>query len=179
LSPPRATDMAPAARAAPWNEPGRRARFVSTCMVPGFGKVLEDCVRQIQRRPARAARMVGRALRRRCPNCGGPRIFRNYLQQRDACPHCHLRLDRGEADFFIGAYTINLIAAELLVVLSGVVAAILTWPDVPWDALTVALVLLMVLAPAAFYPLSRQLWLAFDLIFRPPGPADFAPPRVT
>jgi uncharacterized protein (DUF983 family) len=132
-----------------------------------------------QRRGAawRAARLLGRAVLRRCPNCGGRGVFRSYLQQRDLCPHCRLQLDRGEDDFFIGAYTINLVAAELLVVLAGVTAAILTWPEVPWNALTGMLVVLMVVMPVAFYPLARQLWLAFDLLFRPPGPADFASPN--
>jgi uncharacterized protein (DUF983 family) len=123
----------------------------------------------------RLGRLLGRALVRRCPNCGGRGVFRSYLRQLDVCPHCRLRLDRGEGDFFIGAYTINLIAAEVLVVLGGVAVGIATWPDVPWDALTLGLTILMVVAPVAFYPLSRQVWLALDLLFQPPIAADFAP----
>jgi uncharacterized protein (DUF983 family) len=123
--------------------------------------------------------MVGRAVLRRCPNCGGRGIFRDYLRQLDVCPRCRLRLDRGESDFFIGAYTINLIAAELLVVLGGVSIGIVTWPDVPWNALTVMLVALMVVAPVALYPVSRQLWLAFDLLLQPPEPSDFGHPEST
>jgi hypothetical protein len=33
---------------------------------------------------------------------------------------------------------------------------------------------LMVAAPILLYPLSRQLWLACDLVFRPAESADFA-----
>jgi hypothetical protein len=33
----------------------------------------------------------------------------------------------------------------------------------------------MVLMPIAFYPFSKALWLAIDLIVRPPQPDDFAP----
>jgi hypothetical protein len=85
-------------------------------------------------------------------------------------------MDRGEADFFIGAYTINLIVAEVLVVLGGFGIGMATWPDVPWNILTLLLAALMVAAPIALYPVSRQLWLALDLIFQPPRRGDFAPP---
>lgn len=121
----------------------------------------------------RAARILRRAVLRRCPNCGGRDVFRSYLLQRGACPACGLRLDRGERDFFIGAYTINLIVAELVVVAGGFAVVLGTWPDVPWTALTWGLALLMVLVPVLLYPFSRQLWLGFDLIFQPPRVSDF------
>jgi uncharacterized protein (DUF983 family) len=118
--------------------------------------------------------VLARAVARRCPVCGSRDIFVNYLQQRDVCPLCHLRLDRGERDFFIGAYTINLIVAELMVFFGGLAVLLWFWPDVPWRALMWGLAVLMVLGPIALYPYSRQLWLAFDLIFQPPEARDFA-----
>jgi uncharacterized protein (DUF983 family) len=121
----------------------------------------------------RAARILGRAILRRCPNCGSGGIFRSYLHQSAACPSCGLRLDRGERDFFIGAYTINLIVAELMVFFGGILVLLRTWPDVPWTALMWGLAALMVAGPILLYPLSRQVWLAFDLIFRPAEPSDF------
>jgi uncharacterized protein (DUF983 family) len=123
--------------------------------------------------PRRAARILGWAALRRCPNCGSGDIFRSYLHQRDSCPTCRLKLDRGERDFFIGAYTINLIVAELLVFFGGMAFLVYSWPDVPWTGLMWGLAILMVVAPIALYPVSRQLWLGFDLIFRPPEAADF------
>lgn len=100
------------------------------------------------------------------------------MQQRSECPKCRLRLDRGEKDFFIGAYTINLIVAELIVFFGGIGTMVVTWPDVPWTALTWTMVALMVISPIVLYPFSRQLWLATDLIFRPAEPSDFAAPHV-
>jgi uncharacterized protein (DUF983 family) len=120
-----------------------------------------------------AARMLGRALRRRCPVCGGDDIFRSYMTQRESCPGCGLLLDRGERDFFIGAYTINLIVAELIVFVGGIGVLVGTWPNVPWTALTYGLVTLMVLAPIVLYPYSRQAWLACDLVFRSAESTDF------
>lgn len=123
--------------------------------------------------PVRALRIIARSLARRCPNCGSSGVFRTWLHQRSACPACRLLLDRGERDFFIGAYTINLIVAELLVVAGALAIALIRWPDVPWTGLTWGLAVLMVVAPVALYPVSRQLWLACDLIFQPAEAGDF------
>lgn len=122
--------------------------------------------------PSRLRRVTW-SLLRRCPNCGSGNVFRSYLPQRESCPACGLRLDRGERDFFIGAYTINLIVAELLVFFGGLAVLRLSWPDVPWNALMYGLAALMVIAPIVLYPFSRQLWLVADLILRPSEPEDF------
>jgi uncharacterized protein (DUF983 family) len=123
--------------------------------------------------PPPVATALFRAALRRCPNCGSGNNFRSFLRQRDCCPSCGLRLDRGERDFFIGAYTLNLIAAELLVVAGGLAVLLATWPEVPWTALTYGLAGFIVLMPILLYPWSRQLWLAIDLVFRPAETADF------
>jgi len=62
----------------------------------------------------------------------------------------------------------NIVAAELLfgVVLVGVLW--LTWPAPPWDLLQYGGAALMILAPFVFFPFSKTLFLAFDLVFRPP-----------
>lgn len=121
-------------------------------------------------------RVLGRSLVRRCPNCGGRGVYRTYLHQRDACPSCGLRLDRGERDFFIGAYTINLIVAELIVVFGGLAVMLLSWPAVPWTALTWGLAAAVAIGPILLYPYSKQVWLATDLIFRPAEPHEFVEP---
>lgn len=95
---------------------------------------------------------------------------------RRSCPGCQLILDRGEEDYFLGGYTVNFVVAELLIVLGGALSIVLTWPDVPWDLITWALILFMVLAPVAFYPFAKTLWLAMDLIFRPLTVGDLAGP---
>lgn len=114
-----------------------------------------------------ALRKVGRALCRRCPNCGSGPIFSRWLVMRRSCPGCHLILDRGEPDYFLGGFVINFVAAELVVVLGGLVAVLATWPDVPWTAIEWALLILMVPVPVLFYPWAKALWLAVDLVFRP------------
>jgi uncharacterized protein (DUF983 family) len=86
---------------------------------------------------------------------------------RERCPSCHLRLDRGEADYFLGSYTINFVVSELLIVLGAALGIVLSWPHVPWTLLTWSLALMVVVAPIIFYPFAKTLFLAADLIFRP------------
>ena len=93
---------------------------------------------------------------------------------RKRCDHCDILFDRGEPDYFIGAYTINLIVAELLVVGAIVIGIILSWPDVPWNVLMYSLVPLALLGPVLTFPFARAFWLAIDLALRPPEPSDFA-----
>ena len=83
------------------------------------------------------------------------------------CPNCALRLDRGESDYFYGAYMLNFIFAELIPVVVFVVALVATWPTPPWNALMAITIVLAILAPIALYPTTKALWLAVDLIFRP------------
>jgi uncharacterized protein (DUF983 family) len=120
-----------------------------------------------------ASVLVMRALRLRCPLCGKGRMFRRWIHLRDYCDTCGFRFDRNEPDYFIGAYTINLIVAELFVVGLMVAVILVTWPDVPWDNLTWRTAIFMVFAPVLTYPFSKTLWLAIDLMFQPPKPAEY------
>lgn len=130
--------------------------------------------RQAARRGEGPYRLLWRALRLRCPNCGSGGLFRRWVQMREACPRCALLLDRGERDYFIGAYTINFIGAEVAIVVVAAVVLLATWPAVPWGAIQWGLVALMIPFPVFTYPFSKTLWLAVDLVFRPLTRGDFA-----
>lgn len=115
-----------------------------------------------------------RALRLRCPHCGKRKMFYRWIKQYEECAACGLLFNRGEADYYIGAYTINLIIAELIVV-GGMIAVIVgKWPDVPWEAMPWGLAATAIVGPLVTYPYSKSVWLALDLRFRPPEPKDFA-----
>jgi uncharacterized protein (DUF983 family) len=111
----------------------------------------------------------------RCPNCGTGGVTRRWVEVRPTCPRCHLRLDRGEVDYWLGAMMFNLIGAELLFAGGVLAVLLLTWPDPPWDALLWGGIPVLVVFPIATYPLSKLLWLTVDLQFRPLRPEDFAP----
>src|SRR5690349_1084566 len=122
----------------------------------------------------RGLRMFARALRRRCPQCGAGPVTVRWFGLADACPRCALRLDRGEDDYFLGAIVFNMAFAEGLFAVGLLVALVATWPDPPWTAIYVLGIAAMIAAPIVLYPYSKLCWLAFDLLFRPPRPEDFA-----
>ena len=116
--------------------------------------------------PARRT-MFLRALRRRCPICGGGPLFTHWLHMADRCPSCGLRLNRGEDGYGLGALWLNLLVAEAVSTSIWVTVAIRTWPKVPWDLLTWTGPLTAVLMPLLFFPFAKTLFLAFDLCVRP------------
>lgn len=128
----------------------------------------------LEMRSAGIGKLLGRAFLLRCPRCGRGTLLKNWIRLRHTCKSCSFRFERGEHDHFLGAYLLNFIVAELLVVAGLVGIMLLTWPDVPWTGLTWGLILMVVPAPFITYPYSRAIWLALDLYFQPERPGDFA-----
>ena len=119
-------------------------------------------------------RMLVRALLRRCPNCGSRGIFANYAKLRESCPTCGLRLLRGEADYFIGAYLLNLVAVELMFAAMLAIWATMTYPNTPWELIKWSGIALIIVGAVVCYPFATSLWLAADLIFRPLSDEELA-----
>ena len=122
--------------------------------------------------PGRAT-LLARGATRRCPMCGAGGLFTSWFTARERCPKCGLRLDRGEHDFWAGAWMLNLVGAETVFALLLVAGVIAVWPDVPWRAVTWIGVTGMLALPLLLYPVSRTLWLAIDLSFQPAREADY------
>jgi len=116
---------------------------------------------------ARAVRILGRAIRLHCPHCGSGGILDGWFKLQHRCPSCGLVLDRGESDYFLGAYLVNLVAVELILTAIMVAIGVATAPDVPWTFLTWGGVVFALVAAIGCYPLTKVLWLAFDVILRP------------
>ena len=108
--------------------------------------------------------LLGRALTRRCPLCGSRGIFKNWWSLRDECPRCGHRFEREEG-YFLGAYAVNLIAAEFLTI--AVLVALFVWTDASWVAIEAIVIPLAVGLPILFFPYSRTLWMAIDLMADP------------
>lgn len=121
------------------------------------------------------ARLLARAIRLRCPHCGAAHIRRRWLTFLPACHACGLRLERGEEDHWLGAYLINFIVIELLIVIAMTVVILRTWPSVRWEIVVYGALIPAVPGPILTYPFAKNVWLAIDLLMRPPEPADFAP----
>ncbi|MGH9267545.1 MAG: DUF983 domain-containing protein [Acidimicrobiales bacterium] len=112
-------------------------------------------------------RMLARALRRRCPRCGRAGAFVGWARLADACPACGVTYARNE-DFFLGAYTINLVLtlASLGAALLGWVLLATSGTAAPGTPALVATVAVALAVPIAGFPTSRVVWLAFDLAMR-------------
>jgi uncharacterized protein (DUF983 family) len=116
-------------------------------------------------------------MRLRCPHCGGGPIFTSWSRLLPVCPVCGLGLERGEEGYWLGAYFFNLMAMETVFSIWVVGFLLETWPDPPWDIVQLSTAVLMVVFPIVFFPFSKTLVLAFDLLMRPPDEHDFAAPR--
>lgn len=127
-----------------------------------------------------SARMVLRGAAKRCASCGGRGLFAGWFRMAERCPRCGYRFEREEG-FFLGAYVVNLVIAQALVVLLAIVPAIVLLagdPDAGLLPVFAGGVVGAVLAPVAFYPFSKTIWVACELIMRPADvvePADARP----
>ncbi|HKV76212.1 MAG TPA: DUF983 domain-containing protein [Gemmatimonadales bacterium] len=113
--------------------------------------------------------MLGRAVRRRCPRCGGGPLFTRWIRMADHCPRCGLAFSRGESGYQLGAMWFNLLFAESVAMTVFLTTVYLTWPDPPWDRLQIQGPVEAIVSPIFFYPFSKTLFLAFDLAMRPAG----------
>lgn len=135
-------------------------------------RVDDDPLRPFRLTPLVALRMLARAAARRCPNCGGRPLFARWLVMRERCPVCRLRLERGERDYFLGSLTVNLVASETLWALALVLALVLGAGRLPLWELEMGGVVLAVAVPVVMWPITKMVWLAVDLMFRPVRPDE-------
>lgn len=123
-------------------------------------------------------RLLARAAALRCPNCGRARMFRTWFALHRRCPACGLSFERDEReDYWLGAFLLNFIVTETLFAVLVLVVLLATWPDPAWSLLGWGGAVQMVATAILFYPVSKALWLAIDLTFRPASPADFEDPK--
>jgi uncharacterized protein (DUF983 family) len=98
----------------------------------------------------------------------------------DDCPRCGLHFEREEG-YWLGAMMVNLGVAELAFVAVLVGMSVAFWPDVPWVAVFIVSILVSLTVPLFFYPFSKTIWVAGDLLARradePPSPGLGERPR--
>ena len=110
--------------------------------------------------------MVGRALRRRCPNCGERAIWKSWFNTKDSCPNCAHVFEREEG-YWVMAIVVNtaLVEAIFAVLFVGVLVA--TWEDIRWEMLLLVALVTNGTLPFLFFPYSKTLWIALDLRTHP------------
>jgi uncharacterized protein (DUF983 family) len=110
-----------------------------------------------------AIRALGRGVLKRCARCGSGGLFRRWFTMAERCPRCDLRFEREEGQW-VGAMIVNFVVTELAFVVALVGGLLLTWPDVPWVWLTVAVATVNLVIPVVFYPTSKTIWVGIDLL---------------
>ena len=120
--------------------------------------------------------MFVRGLVRRCPRCGGGKLFTSWLKMKPRCPRCGMRFEREEG-FFLGAYVVNFGVMILALAAFIAVGVAVTLPDPPPGKLALGGMAIGVLVPIAFYPMSRTVWSAIDLIMKPLEPPEIESAR--
>lgn len=126
------------------------------------------------RRPRSNGRMLLRGLVKRCPVCGQGHLFRRWFSMLPRCPRCGLRFERIEGHWS-GDLGINTIVSFGALFLTLLVGFAVTYPDVPGVALFLAAVGVALVVPLVFFPFSKTLWLAIDLVMRPLEPDEVEP----
>lgn len=116
--------------------------------------------------------LFSRAIRLHCPNCGAGDLFSSWYRMRERCSNCGIKTERGEEGYVVGAYMFNIVAAELVWALLVAAVIVATWPNPPWNLLLYGGGALMLVLPFLFYPFSKTIFFAFDLMFRPEEESD-------
>lgn len=122
-----------------------------------------------------AGRMLARGLARRCPVCGQGKLFRHWFTMVDRCPQCGLRFERIDGHW-LGALGLNTIVSFATLFVVVVIGLVLSAPDFRMAPLLGAAVATAVLVPLIFFPSSKTLWTAVDLLMRPLEPGEADPP---
>jgi uncharacterized protein (DUF983 family) len=112
------------------------------------------------------ARMLRRGLVRRCANCGAGHLFDGWFRMKERCPGCGYRFEREEG-LAVGAMAVNIVVTEALFGVFAVTALALTVPDVPVVPLTLVGLAMNLVVPIVFYPFSKTIWAAAELMMRP------------
>ncbi|HYN35435.1 MAG TPA: DUF983 domain-containing protein [Actinomycetota bacterium] len=113
--------------------------------------------------------LLRRALSRRCPVCGGGKIFESWYRLKTNCPTCGYRFER-ESGYWVSAIIVNTAATFALFGIFFVGVMLLTFPDVSWGPVLLVAAVTNVLFPTFFFPMSKTLLMAIDLWTHPLPP---------
>ena len=122
--------------------------------------------------PGTALLLLRRTLRLRCPNCGEGAVmsWRGVIHRR--CSACNFRYERSDENYFAGAMFFGLLFGEFLFAIALLIIVVSMWPNVPWDTMTWAIPLGMVVVLIFWIPISRAVWLSIDVLVRPVQPVE-------
>jgi len=118
--------------------------------------------------------MFVRGLTGRCAVCAKSRMSMRWLKVAPRCPRCDFPIERKEGHF-VGAVGINTIVTFAVMFVLLIAGTILTSPDIPVAELSITLVVVVLVFTTAFFPISKTLWSAIDLMMIPLEPGEVDP----
>jgi len=122
-----------------------------------------------------ASKLLRRGAMRRCPVCAEGHLFRRWVVMADSCPACGLNFRR-EPGQWLGSWFLNVCLVQTVVILILAVGVGVTWPDPPIVAIGILTVVSALVVPVLFFPFSRTIWVAIDLVMTPLGFNDGVAP---
>lgn len=105
--------------------------------------------------------------RLRCPHCRRGKVLKRWYGMHERCPACHFRYERSDENYFQGAMFINFMIGGFTFAASLLTVLLVSWPNVPWTALTFGAPVVMLVFMVLLYPISKLTWLTVDVMLRP------------
>jgi uncharacterized protein (DUF983 family) len=115
---------------------------------------------------APAGTMFWRGLIKHCPVCGSGHLFTRYFSMKPRCPGCNLRFARIEGSW-TGDLGINTIVTFGLMLLAFIGGTLIMWNRLNVAVLASIVAAIAVFVPILFFPFTKTIWLAIDVILRP------------
>jgi len=100
-------------------------------------------------------RLIGRALRRRCPSCGRGAVFSSHFHMNLTCPNCHVVFWKDPGESLGAMYLDYAFAAAAFLAVWFVISMTM---NISQLALFITLGAVAVLTVLVLYPWSRCLW---------------------
>ncbi len=117
-------------------------------------------------------KLLWRGSTKACPLCGQRKLFKKWVHMESNCPRCKLHFERIEGHW-IGAVGINTIVSFLLLVIGLAIFFYATYPNIPTGRWVFWFAACFGAIPILFYPNSKTLWTAIDILMRPIEERDF------
>ena len=102
---------------------------------------------------------LARCLRLQCPVCGRDSIVRRPFNLKHRCEACGAIFKREEG-FFVGAIMANVVATEILILVTYLACLMLT--NLQDSTIVTLLFVIAIIFPLAFYHHAWALWLGLD-----------------
>lgn len=93
--------------------------------------------------------------------------MRRWFGMHERCGICNLRYERSDENYFQGALFVNFMLGGFTFAASFLAVLLLSWPDVPWNALTFGAPVVMAAFMVLLFPVAKIVWLTADVMLRP------------